>query len=424
MTAATLECAFSPHFPWLQSRTLAFLTVPDLLACRQTSKTMKLSADQRIVARRDSRSVFIIAPRMRGRLPCGAENSTCDNCEAAFPLKEKHCPSCGRPRVYASDASAAGKAFRLFVGQLPLSRTAPLLHWMISASLPTVRILHIEVHTSRGGKSRGCAWVHVDSEKSCKEVMGLHQRVMFGQIPLGDSSTMKEGFWMLSGAGRKNPEDLLIMCPTPTAGDEDAGASGAVRYLPTKPLVVERPAIPKGGSNPLPTKDRLPSQNTPSTNFTPPQHPFSPPPHLVPGPFGHPSYTVVSVAPNHNSGMAFSPSLQQSASPMQFGPNSSNTVIYHHQPQSSEMVMIHDHRWHHVPQQSLVGVPQSHFISQPHLPPGSVLVHHQHHHHQHVAHHVVHQQHFPGAHQAPQAQQQQQCYSQPMLYHTIHPSFF
>ena len=90
---------------------------------------------------------------------CSPKTLMCDNCEAAFPLRDKHCPSCRRPWIYAASSdTSAGKTFRLFVGRLPLSRTAPLLHWMISASLPAVRILPTArgAYLSRWETSRLC----------------------------------------------------------------------------------------------------------------------------------------------------------------------------------------------------------------------------------------------------------------------------
>ena len=50
---------------------------------------------------------------------------------------------------------------RVFFGQLPKDRAMEVLDWLLHLMSPSVLIFHIEAHTAKGGRGKGCAWVYV-----------------------------------------------------------------------------------------------------------------------------------------------------------------------------------------------------------------------------------------------------------------------
>jgi len=123
----------------------------------------------------------------------------------------------------------AQAACRVFVGQMRKAAAAQLTRDMIARLTPEVNVLHVEEHTQKEGKCRGCVWVYVDSPAEAWLLTSLHKRVF-----IDVDEDMREGYWYVT-------EPSCV--PQLRAMAEVLGfAPHRPMVLPRQPLVAELPA--------------------------------------------------------------------------------------------------------------------------------------------------------------------------------------
>ena len=234
----SLGMLISSNFPVLQSRMFLCLPLRELLACRLVCRDLKSGSETRCVPLPREERILLMGPRLRGRNLPSLGSSRCTQCGASMEQASSavlgQCVDC--------IARTATTPTRLFLGQLSLHRTAQVTSWLFSMVIPEVKLLRIEVQTSRGGKSRGCAWLFLANASDAAKVKSLHRRILV------DSTTgvSSDGF-QICGSAPKAIEKLALY-----ADMQDHFGQRA-----PKPLVVEEP----GRSHPPPNSPPLPPPN-------------------------------------------------------------------------------------------------------------------------------------------------------------------
>eukprot|EP00672_Neobodo_designis_P018357 CAMPEP_0174831182 /NCGR_PEP_ID=MMETSP1114-20130205/2955_1 /TAXON_ID=312471 /ORGANISM="Neobodo designis, Strain CCAP 1951/1" /LENGTH=599 /DNA_ID=CAMNT_0016065003 /DNA_START=139 /DNA_END=1938 /DNA_ORIENTATION=- len=152
----------------------------------------------------------------------------------------KTCGECG------SESSMT--ACRVFVGQLRKQHTAELLSHLIGLVCPDAKVLHIESHTNgHTGRSKGCAWVYLDSTRDAVALTAaLHRRAFVDVDAAGN-----EGVWYTDGAAMEDAlanfaaerVDAATFAPSQGADDTAAMPAGmrCPQLMPRQPVVAELP---------------------------------------------------------------------------------------------------------------------------------------------------------------------------------------
>ena len=204
------------------NRCFKFLCLGDLLRCRATARRLQQFVKTHFIPDISASHIFFVTPRFRGGERVHSNSVRCQQCKLCTPSTVKTCPRCN-----ASLTADKGEVHRLFIGQLCVHRTTLLASWFLRMLWPSMEILRIHAHTSRGGQGRGCAWAYVGNSNDEKRILSLDRRALL-DIPRGEP---REGF--------------RLVCHAPEAIDELRRY--ALRRVtqpgfPMKPLVVERPA--------------------------------------------------------------------------------------------------------------------------------------------------------------------------------------
>ena len=118
------------------------------------------------------RSTFHFQPKTNEEL-----RWNCTSCKTSNNISLGSCRRCGE--LNATNAITP----RVFLGQLPKDNTAEIADWLISSMFPDIDIFHIEAHTTKDGRSKGCAWVYVFHAEAAHELLSLHRSALFDIHP-------------------------------------------------------------------------------------------------------------------------------------------------------------------------------------------------------------------------------------------------
>lgn len=133
-------------------------------------------------------------------------------------------------------------AIRVFVGQLRKDNTAEYLHWLLSSFAPDIVVHHIEAHTTRGEqRTRGAAFVHLDSQEDCAKLCALLNKRIFADVLPSDHG-MEEGVWIV--------EDAADAAALADFARTRAMQQGRPSVLPRQLLVVEERGKPSESAQP------------------------------------------------------------------------------------------------------------------------------------------------------------------------------
>ena len=104
---------------------------------------------------------------------------TCSQCRAANNIAMPTCRRC------IDGVKIDPPMLRVFFGQLPKDRTVMILDWLVHLLCPTVAVFHIESHTAKGGRGKGCAWVYVRGEVDAEKLVGMNHRALLAPLEGG-----------------------------------------------------------------------------------------------------------------------------------------------------------------------------------------------------------------------------------------------
>ena len=207
---------------------MSFLTFGDVLRCRLVCSGFAKGADWD--CSRPSPNMVRMAytrgsPSAVARYAAQSNTALrwmCQGCKTSNNIATLQCRRCGMNNPQGQQMR------RIFLGQLPKERTAEICEWMLARLFPEVRVFHIEAHTSKDGKSKGCAWVYVPRSYDETRILTLSRRIFIDVDQLG-----REG---------------LIMCHPEAQAELKALSSSRASvktrqaYLPRQPLVCELPS--------------------------------------------------------------------------------------------------------------------------------------------------------------------------------------
>lgn len=187
-------CTSLSVFDPFQLRTIcSYLPLHDLVLCRGVSRKFSAAAEQigSCALLASAKSVFLRFPADTHRgvkfveePPYDELKFICANCRTVNNVTRTECVRCG---VVNNDASGLR---RVFVGQLRKVATTEHAEWVLAMLLPALNLYHLESHTTRSGKSKGCAWVYVFGTDAEHTVLGLN-----GKVFLDVDDQGREGVW-------------------------------------------------------------------------------------------------------------------------------------------------------------------------------------------------------------------------------------
>lgn len=208
------------------STVVGYLPLRDLLNVRGVSKSFTSQVDS--IARPVSKGqVFIQMPDLTKcgvdhRHPRGTLRWTCGACRTNNNIASATCRRCGKVNATCENIR------RVFFGQLRKDLTVECVQWMLAMLAPTVPVYHIENHTSKEGRGKGCAWIYITSAKAEEQLLKLNRRVF-----LDVDEHVREGMHV-SGALVADQLEHFAMTRS--------GLRSRPHVLPRQQLVVERPA--------------------------------------------------------------------------------------------------------------------------------------------------------------------------------------
>ena len=302
-----LSCVPAGLLPQLMS----YLPLQDILRCRRTSRQFHaaVNADGSIFS---PGSVFLrfAESTHRGRrfltVHPDALRYSCVRCRTPNNLTLTHCRRCG---LYRDNNGMR----RLFLGQLRKADTTEHLEWLLAKLFPQMDVHHIEAHTTRDGRSKGCAWVYVDSDAHEQCLRSLHRRVYLDVPPTGhegvwfvrdheeDMNSLEALAWERSQARHRQlvlPRKPMICQATDTSHDVKSVVS-APKTAPSPP--VGPPPHPLFGTNQYanPAMMHYPLQGHGQAKYFPQAHPAYLPPTLQPPPMYGQHLTGTRLPPNY-----------------------------------------------------------------------------------------------------------------------------
>ena len=156
----------------------------------------------------------------------------CENCETVNNITRDICVRCGMENQEGNGLR------RMFIGQLRKTATTEITEWMLAMIFPKLKPYHIESHTTKLGRSKGCAWVYISGSEFEENILSLHGKIF---IDVDDEG--REGLWYCKDSS------LLLALYNERRGDaiEKAkentpeGQEPPVPAFPRMPLVCERP---------------------------------------------------------------------------------------------------------------------------------------------------------------------------------------
>ena len=116
----------------------------------------------------------------------------CKTCRTSNNISFAFCRRCGHQNPTGNVVP------RVFFGQLPKDHTAEVADWLITSLFPDIAIYHIEPHTNKDGRSKGCAWVYLHHVEDEHLLLPLHRRALFDMdasrqhgIYIGDTNELE-----------------------------------------------------------------------------------------------------------------------------------------------------------------------------------------------------------------------------------------
>ena len=221
-----MAVTFDSLSPSAMSTVVGYLPLRDLLNVRGVSKSFTSQVDS--IARPVSKGqVFIQMPDLTKcavdqRHPRGTLRWTCGACRTNNNIASATCRRCGKVNA------ACENIRRVFFGQLRKDLTVECVQWMLAMLAPTVPVYHIENHTSKEGRGKGCAWIYITSAKAEEQLLKLNRRVF-----LDVDEQVREGMHV---SGTRVADHLENYAMT------RSGLRCRPHVLPRQQLVVERPA--------------------------------------------------------------------------------------------------------------------------------------------------------------------------------------
>ena len=219
-SSSTLPDTFhSAAFPLV----VEFLPLADLQSTRLVSRTFHFRISQLAMRPHASTSgmMFVTAPSLVGRTASDRSvlQWTCSQCRSLNCVILATCRHCGGQNHEEVKS-------RVFMGQLPREMTTEVADWLVSFALPTVDVFHIEAHTTKDGRSKGCAWIYLNHPGQEEQLLTLNRRIFV--------DVDAEGRQGLCISARHNVSNMQVMALS--------RAASKVRpsFLPRQPLVIER----------------------------------------------------------------------------------------------------------------------------------------------------------------------------------------
>ena len=210
---------------------ISFLPFADILSCREVSSDFHQAASA-VVWSPMPGALFLRFPHdsHRGRKftedpPHDALRYTCKGCKTHNNVTLARCRRCGERNKDNHTMR------RVFMGQLRKVGTTEHLEWLLASLFPTMNPFHIEAHTTKDGRNKGCAWVYVTNASDEDYVLSIDGRLYLDQLH------GIEGVWIVGPSGRVLLNDLAI------AQVEQGHRGGSA--LPRQPVVSELPASSK-----------------------------------------------------------------------------------------------------------------------------------------------------------------------------------
>ena len=212
---------------------MSFLPLKDLLSCRAVDTHFAAAAATAVAVMPAqgplAGSLFLVydGDSHRGRRfdqhpPRDALGFICPLCSTSSNITAKWCHRCG-----ATNTVNVLGLRRVFLGQLRKADTTAHAEWLLAMLCPEMTFFHIESHTTKDGKSKGCAWVYVTDQKDTARLLHLD-----GCCFLDVSREGLEGVWIAPNHRRHAIENLSV--------DSDL-ANSRPSVLPTRALVCESP---------------------------------------------------------------------------------------------------------------------------------------------------------------------------------------
>ena len=167
----------------------------------------------------------------------------CSECRAANNIAMPKCRRC------IDGVKIDPPMLRVFFGQLPKDRTVMILDWLVHLLCPTVAVFHIESHTAKGGRGKGCAWVYVRAGVDAEKLVGMNHRALLAPLEdgkhgafLGEPSALSE----LSAAETDpmtNPDLHLLVVELPMTAAEKIKRVSAAKEEKEAALTIATPRV-------------------------------------------------------------------------------------------------------------------------------------------------------------------------------------
>ena len=239
----------------MQSRIAGYLSLYDLLTCRLTSRKLHQAASTRCSPNSVTQVMTLIVPRLRGRSHVG-RLIDCIACGRSLSVTRRTCDRCGIGLPSAIDER------RVLLENLTIHRTGLATEWMLNMVNPQVQILYIDVQSFHGGKSKGCAWIHVSGAQDEDALKLLGHRLLFDKVL--DPDDVEPKYALQVGVSRHSQR--LQKCIK-----NRSRAIRADRDLPNRPLVItQRELCPPRYNGITATSAEAPhARSPPKTSLSP-----------------------------------------------------------------------------------------------------------------------------------------------------------
>ena len=199
---------------------------------REIRKTLRAQSEGHVVI-----SVPDLSQRPLRLQPRTALRWICPCCRTHTNISESACRKCAT----AADINPGIR--RIFIGQIRKDLTVEFLDWLLAVLTPRIPLFHIENHTTKEGRGRGCAWLYVYGEDAEATLFTLSQRIFLDK----DDSSDEEVLHFCLPAAISTLEHIA---------KSRSRSDGRPLVLPRRLLVVESPVA---------LKTRRKSRNSPDS---------------------------------------------------------------------------------------------------------------------------------------------------------------
>ena len=218
--AASLSAVPLPNN--LLAAVVSYLPLSDMSSCRTVTKAFGKAVDAE--CEQSGGMIFLRYNGLRNGAQVQARNAlrwVCPGCKTSNNVAMAVCRRCGE-RDYSREPMR-----RVFFGQLPKERATEAADWLIARMFPDLDVFHIEAHTTKDGRSKGCAWIYLNKGGDEAPLLALNRRV-FVDI----DANRREGMYIASPSHTNELQDLAA---------NRSRTKNRPSHLPRQPLVVEMP---------------------------------------------------------------------------------------------------------------------------------------------------------------------------------------